>query len=299
MLRGLYTAASGMITQQRRHDTVTQNISNINTTGYKQVNTVTHTFPEVLISLMNETESGGTRKIGKLATGVFAEESLPMFTQGDLYQTNKAEDFSLITNLGLMDPNTGQAMVFDASGKYVAESGEVTYRPEAFFSVLDNNDEVKYTRDGSFKVNAAGELLTSAGFRVLGSDGNPVVLPAGQMIDHIKSDSMGNLWSYDNNTPQIVAALGVTIADKPQQLVREGHGLYQVRDTEAAGIRALTAQDSAQVEVRQGYLERSNVDSAQSMVDLMAASRAYESNQKIVQYYDRTLEKAVNEIGRI
>lgn len=299
MLRGLYTAASGMITQQRRHDTVTQNISNINTTGYKQVNTVTHTFPEVLISLMNETEDGGTRKIGKLATGVFAEESLPMFTQGDLYETSKATDFSLITNLGLTDPNTGQAMVFDASGKYVAESGEVTYRPEAFFSVLDHNDEVKYTRDGSFKVNAAGELLTSAGFRVLGSDGNPVVLPAGQMLENMKSDSMGNLWSYANNTPGIVATLGINIADRPQQLVREGNGLYQVQDPEAAGIRALTDGDSAQVEVRQGYLERSNVDSAQSMVDLMAAARAYESNQKIVQYYDQTLEKAVNEIGRV
>ncbi|MNZ84563.1 Flagellar basal-body rod protein FlgG [compost metagenome] len=297
MLRGLYTAASGMITEQRRHDTVTQNIANLNTPGYKQVNAITHTFPEVLISLMGDSQTGGNRKIGKLGMGVFAEESLPMFVQGDLYETNKSTDFSLISSLGLTDPATGQPIVFDASGKYVDENGEVTYRPESFFSVLDNNDQVRYTKDGRFKVNAGGELLTSTGHRVLGADGNPIVLPAGQNIDNLKSDSMGNLWSYDNNTPQIVATLGVSVVNRPQELVREGNGLYQVQDEEAAGIRQLANTDAA--EVRQGYLERSNVDTAQAMVDLMAAQRAYESNQKIIQYYDKSLDKAVNEIGRI
>ncbi|MNO39340.1 Flagellar basal-body rod protein FlgG [compost metagenome] len=297
MLRGLYTAASGMITEQRRHDTVTQNIANLNTPGYKQVNAITHTFPEVLISLMGDSQTGGNRKIGKLGMGVFAEESLPMFVQGDLYETNKSTDFSLISSLGLTDPATGQPIVFDASGKYVDENGEVTYRPESFFSVLDNNDQVRYTKDGRFKVNAGGELLTSTGHRVLGADGNPIVLPAGQNIDNLKSDSMGNLWSYDNNTPQIVATLGVSVVNRPQELVREGNGLYQAQDEEAAGIRQLANTDAA--EVRQGYLERSNVDTAQAMVDLMAAQRAYESNQKIIQYYDKSLDKAVNEIGRI
>ncbi|MNW52496.1 flagellar basal body rod protein FlgG [compost metagenome] len=108
---------------------------------------------------------------------------------------------------------------------------------------------------------------------------------------------MGNLWSYDNNTPQIVATLAVSVVNRPQELVREGNGLYQAQDEEAAGIRQLANTDAA--EVRQGYLERSNVDTAQAMVDLMAAQRAYESNQKIIQYYDKSLDKAVNEIGRI
>jgi flagellar basal-body rod protein FlgG len=53
------------------------------------------------------------------------------------------------------------------------------------------------------------------------------------------------------------------------------------------------------VQVRQGYYERSNVDAAQSTVDLMAALRAYEANQKVVQFYDKSLEKAVNEVGRV
>lgn len=132
MLRGLYTAASGMIAEQRRHDTVTQNIANLNTPGYKSVNTVARSFPEMLISLMGDKQSGNNKQIGKLVTGVFAEESLPAFTQGDLKETGKNTDFALISQLSLNDPATGEPYAFDASGKFVTEDGEVIYQPQAF-----------------------------------------------------------------------------------------------------------------------------------------------------------------------
>lgn len=297
MLRGLYTAASGMITQQRRHDTVTQNIANINTAGYKQVNSVTHSFPDVLISLMGDKENGGQKTIGRLTTGVFAEESLASFMQGDLKETNNSSDFGLVSNLVLIDPATDEPIPFDASGKYVAEDGEVIYRPEVFFTVQDANGETRYTRDGGFRVNAAGDLLTDQGQRVLDTDGNPIVLPPGITMDQVKSDSLGNL-SYDVDGVQTdLAAIGVVVVNNPHQLVREGHGVFRVDNVQAADIRALEAEDNASV--RQGYLESSNVDTAQAMVDLMAAQRAYESNQKLIQYYDKSLEKAVNEIGRV
>lgn len=297
MLRGLYTAASGMITQQRRHDTVTQNIANINTAGYKQVNSVTHSFPDVLISLMGDKETGGQKTIGRLTTGVFAEESMSSFMQGDLKETNNSSDFGLVSSLGLVDPATDQPIPFDASGKYVTEDGEVIYRPEVFFTVQDANGETRYTRDGGFRVNAAGDLLTDQGQRVLNTDGNPIVLPPGITIDQVKSDSLGNL-SYDEEGVQTdLATIGVVVVNNPHQLVREGHGVFRVDNVQAADIRALEAEDN--VSVRQGYLESSNVDTAQAMVDLMAAQRAYESNQKLIQYYDKSLEKAVNEIGRV
>ncbi|MEF2968043.1 flagellar hook-basal body protein [Paenibacillus sp. M1] len=294
MLRGLYTAASGMMTEQRRHDTVTQNIANINTTGYKQVNSVKHSFPEMLVSLVGDKESPTPKRIGKLATGVFAEESMSSFVQGDLKETHKGSDFALLSNLGLNDPATGDPIPFDASGKYVNEDGEVIYRPQAFFTVMDNNDQVRYTRDGGFTVNAAGDLLTSQGQRVLDSDGNPIVLPAGQSIDSLKSDAQGNLVASDGNA---IATLGIVVVNRPQQLVRDGNGVYRADDPDAADIRELQAGDGA--EIRQGYLEVSNVDTAQAMVDLLSAQRAYESNQKMIQYYDKSLDKAVNEIGRV
>ncbi|MEK4513120.1 flagellar hook-basal body protein [Paenibacillus sp. FSL K6-2524] len=292
MLRGLYTAASGMITEQRRHDTVTQNIANMNTPGYKQVDSVKHSFPEMMVSLVGDSSSPTSRKIGKLTTGVFAEESLSSYTQGDLRETGNNSDFSLVSSLGLIDPATGEAMVFDATGKHVSENGDVTYRPQAFFSVMDNKDNVRYTRDGSFTVNAAGELRTSQGYRVLDEQGNAIVLNGS--INTLTTDSKGNL--IDDGQPLNVA-MGIKVINRPQELVREGNGVFRAEDERVADIRALDVADAA--EVRQGYLESSTVDPSQAMVELLAAQRAYESNQKIIQYYDKTLDKAVNEVGRV
>ncbi|MGN8770763.1 flagellar hook-basal body protein [Paenibacillus barengoltzii] len=299
MLRGLYTAASGMIAEQRRHDTVTQNIANLNTPGYKSVNTVARSFPEMLISLMGDKQSGNNKQIGKLVTGVFAEESLPAFTQGDLKETGKNTDFALISELGLENPETGEPYAFDASGKFVTADGEVIYQPQAFFAVEDNEGNVRYTRDGSFAVNAAGELRTSTGYRVLDTDSNPIILDAGLSVNTLSSDEAGNLTAVDNTGALVnLGTLGITVVEQPYQLVREGNGVFRVADEEAAGVRGLVPGTDGAV-VRQGYLEVSNVDTAQSMVDLLAAQRAYESNQKIIQYYDRSLDKAVNEIGKV
>lgn len=293
MLRGLYTAASGMITEQRRHDTVTQNIANINTPGYKQVNSVSRAFPEMLVSLVGDS-TAGTRRIGKLNTGVFVEESLPSYAQGDLMETGKNSDFALVSNIEVEDPATGQPIAFDGYGKHVTEDGEVIYRPAAFFSVMDTNGNVRYTRDGSFYVNPEGELRTKQGYQVLDSEGNAIILGPDQPIDSLAVDPQGNLQS---NGEEIDIQLGISVVTRPQALIREGNGVYLVQDEEAAGIRAL--QENEQVQVQQGYIEGSNVSIAQSMVDLMAAQRAYESNQKMIQFYDRSLDKAVNEIGRV
>lgn len=292
MLRGLYTAASGMMTEQRRHDTVTQNIANINTPGYKQVNAVAQSFPDMLISLVGDQGEGAPRKIGKLTTGVFAAESLASYTQGDLRETGKNSDFALVSDLSVTDPATGQPVPFDASGKYVNEDGEVIYQPQAFFAVMDGGDQVRYTRNGTFTVNEAGELRTSQGYRVLDSEGNPIVLDPLTPADSLKVDRLGNM-QINGNTLQ----LGISVVTRPQEMVREGNGIFRVANEDGTEIRPLEDGDFA--EVRQGYLEASNVDTAQSMVDLLAAQRAYESNQKVIQFYDKSMDKAVNEIGRV
>ncbi|ANF98512.1 flagellar hook-basal body protein [Paenibacillus bovis] len=293
MLRGLYTAASGMITQQRRHDTVTQNIANINTPGYKQVESIERSFPEMLISLTDGDQGATNRNIGRLNTGVLAEESISMNVQGDVRQTNSLDDFALVSEINLADPATGQNIPFDASGKYVADNGTVTYRPQAFFAVTGKDGETGYTRDGNFQLNGAGNLLTSTGNQVLGANGNPVTLQ-GSMEDY-NVDSRGVITARD--TGGEVGRIGITVVTQPGQMSRSGDGLFRIANAQAAGARALEAGDN--VEVRQGYLEGSTVDAAASMVDLTAAMRAYEANQKVVQFYDKSLEKTVNEIGRV
>lgn len=291
MLRGLYTAAAGMVTQQRRHDTATQNIANLNTTGYKQVDSVSHAFPDVLIAAMQD----GTRKtIGRLNTGVFAEQSVSQYLQGDLIESGKSVDFALSTDLQLTDPATNEPMIFDGSGKHISAEGVVTYKPQAFFTVQDNDGNNLYTRNGKFSVSPTGEVLSVGGFKVLDGNGNPLVLNGPE--DSLAVDGQGYL--IDNNTGQRSPnRIGISIVTKPMDLIRDGNGVFHVEDPEAAEIRFANATDIMQV--RQGYLENSNVDATMVTVDLNAAYRAYEANQKVVQYYDSSLQKAVNEVGRV
>jgi flagellar basal-body rod protein FlgG len=291
MIRGLYTAAAGMVTEQRRHDTATQNIANLNTTGYKQVNSITRSFPDVLISAMS---GGTTKQVGRLNTGVYAEQSVSQYLQGDLIESSKPFDFALSTDLQLQDPATGQNMVFDGSGKNVNADGEVTYQPQAFFTVQDNEGNNLYTRNGSFTVNATGEVLSSGGFKVLDAAGNPLVLTEPQ--DNLKVDGQGNLLDPATGLPS-GTKLGISVVTKPQELVRDGNGVFHADDTNAAEIRLAGAADNLQV--RQGYLEGSNVDATQVTVDMNAAYRAYEANQKVIQFYDSSLQKTVNEVGKV
>lgn len=293
MIRGLYTAAAGMVTEQRRHDTATQNIANINTTGYKQVESLNHSFPEVLISAM---QNGTTKSIGKLNTGVFAEQSMSKFLQGDLVNTTKTTDFALSSDLNVTDPATGQNIVFDQSGKYINAQGQVTYQPQAFFTVQDTDGNQLYTRNGSFTVDSTGNLLSSAGYKVLGANGQPVNVGALRSVDDLRVDDAGRVVNAATGTDTGIR-LGVSIVTNPQNLVRDGNGVFHADDPATAGIRYAAAGDN--VQVRQGYIEGSNVDVTQVTVDLNAAYRAYEANQKVVQFYDSTLDKAVNSVGRV
>ncbi|WP_379129913.1 flagellar hook-basal body protein [Paenibacillus sp. sgz500958] len=298
MIRGLYTAAAGMVTQQRRHDTATQNIANLNTTGYKQVDSVSHAFPDVLVTAM---QGGTSKSIGRLNTGVFAEQSVSQYLQGDLIESGKTVDFALSADLQLTDPETGAPMIFDGSGKHIGTTGEVTYKPQAFFTVQDNDGNVLYTRNGKFSVSPTGEVLSSAGYKVLDSNGKPLNLNNfgnGLKVseDGLMVDGQGFL--IDNNTGQrSTARLGVSVVTRPMELVRDGNGVFHAENPEAAAVRY--AADGDNLQVRQGYLENSNVDATQVTVDLNAAYRAYEANQKVVQFYDSSLQKAVNDVGKI
>jgi flagellar basal-body rod protein FlgF len=287
MLRGLYTAASGMIAQQRRHDTVTNNISNINTPGYKQTNAVSRSFPDVLLSLTGGGQANDAQ-IGHLTTGVFAEETLSIHLQGDLMQTNNSSDFALVSNIDV------EGIAFDASGKFVGPDGEVIYQPQAFFTLQDKNGEVRYTRGGKFTLTEQGFLMSSDGSNVLGTNGQPIQMPAGVGLDRLMLTP--DQRCVDADGQEVGVQMLISRVNNPNELVREGNGNFRFA-TDAGEAVPIAADE--RVEVRQGYVERSNVDAAQAAVDLMAALRAYEANQKVIQFYDRSLEKAASEIGRI
>jgi flagellar basal-body rod protein FlgG len=283
----LYTAAAGMLTQQRRHDAVTHNIANLNTPGYKAMTPVSRAFPDMLVAAI-----GGAnppkQPIGSLNTGVLAEENLLLLTQGALRETYRPLDLAIVSDIQV------PGAVFDASGKYVAPDGTVVVQPQVFFTVLTPQGE-RYTRDGSFRQEPDGTLVTGDGMPVLGVDGEPIVVE--ESWDNVRVLPDGRLVLAQTGeplpgNPQLL----LTRVENPDLLVREGDGRYR-HDGPEDNLTPLQPGDRA--EVRQGYLERSNVDPAQSAVDLMAALRAYEANQKVIQSYDRSLEKAVNEVGRV
>lgn len=285
MLRGLYSAASGLTSQQRRHDTITNNIANIETAGYKQTTTPLRSFNDMLLSLTG-VDSNQPKTIGTWTGNVFAEESLTYHLQGDVTQTNNRNDFAIISNIAV------DGLAFDQSGKAVGANGEVVFQPQAYFTVQNAQGELRYTRGGQFSVNSEGYLTTSTGDYVLGTNNEPIILPAGVSIDELILTSDRRLVTSAGNDTGL--QLLISRIDNPHLLVREGDGKFRLAEGTAAAI-----DDADAVEVRQGYIEHSNVDITQASVDLMAALRAYEANQKVVQFYDTTLQKTANEIGRI
>lgn len=288
MLRGLYTAAAGMIAQQRRHDTATNNIANLNTPGYKQTNAVNRSFPEMLLQLTG-IEGEKPRRIGAVNTGVFAEESLSIHVQGDVVETGRRSDFAIVSNLEV------PGLAFDESGKAVDAAGNIVFQPQAFFTLEDRGGQIRYTRAGSFALDAEGYLVSSDGSYVLGVDNNPIQFAPDVSLDDLTLTA--DLRFIDRDGNDTGAQLLVTVIEDPNRLVRDGGGKFRLNDDDAGLARAAAAGD--RFEVRQGHIERSNVDAAQAMVDLMSALRAYESNQKVIQFYDRSLDKAVNEVGRV
>lgn len=293
MLRGLYSAAAGMIAQQRKHDAATSNIANMNTPGFKQNTVVQRSFPEMLISLVRDGEDGQpSRTIGSLHTGVFAEESVPLFAQGDLMQTHLTTDLAILSNIQV------EGLAFDMNGRAVNAEGEFVYQPQGFFTVVNANGELRYTRDGRFTVNEAGEWITAGGHRLVGTDGLPIaqgdaaavrVTPTGLLIDADTGEALLD----DDGEP---LALLISVIEEPHALIREGEGVFRL-DENAAPARPLLPGEG--VTVMQGYVERSNVDVAAATVNMMAALRAYEANQRVIQFYDRSLDKAVNDVGRV
>lgn len=295
MLRGLNTAAAGMIANQRRHDTVTNNIANLNTPGYKANVAMQRSFPEMLIALVGggDGSNASVSGVGRMSTGVLTEETPAVYLQGDLMETRDLADFAISSNIQL------PGITFDSAGKYVSPEGDKVFQPQAMFAVRTSTGEEQYTRNGKFTVDSAGQLVTSDGYLVLDSQRRPIrfdqtvaelkLTPQGQLIDGISGAPLLD----ENGEP--LAFMLARIED-PNRLIREGNGNFRLPNGDELPA-AINAGDD--VEVYQGFIERSNVDPMQASVDLMAAQRAYETNQRMVQFYDKSLEKAVNEVGRV
>ena len=252
MLRGLYTAVSGLITQQAKQDVVTNNIANVNTIGYKSDKIAVESFKEVLIQNYDGSSAGGKRQeLGGLSFGSRIDETLTSHAQGIIEDTGKDKDFAIVGR--------------------------------GFFTVTRNGNNF-YSRDGSFHVDNQGYLVNSSGDRVLGinnstNETTPIYVGNGNIVLNNNNIYIDSNLSYSFHTVDF---------DSYDNLEKVGDNLY-------------TGQGSfvANCNIKQNALEKSNVNVVNEMLEMMTVMRNFESNQKVVQIIDETLDKAANEVGRI
>lgn len=264
MFRGFYTAASGMLTEMRREQIMTNNLANVNTPGYKSDQAVTRAFPQMLIERIRNGQVQDS-KVGSLATGVYVQETIPKFTQGDLKETGQNTDVALLQG---NVPNAGGSL---------------------FFAVKNANGQVRYTRDGNFTIDGDGRIVDNAGDFVLGTNGQPITVTDQQF--QLKSD--GTVVDHG----RVAGHIQIAYAANPMNLVKQGNGLFKLQKGNA--LPSAVGNPNISYQLKQGFLERSNVNVDQSMVDLMEAFRNLQANQKVLKAYDHTMDLAVNKVGSV
>lgn len=250
MIRGLYTVATGMIHQRDKLNTIANNLSNTNTKGYKKDDLVSRSFRDELL-LRTGGHDQTPRRLGPINHGVYVENVATLFQDGPLQQTDS------ITDVGLQG--------------------------DGFFTILRDDGEF-YTRDGSFKVNDEGILVTMEGNIVAGEYG-PIEVGQGDF----KIDDQGYIWQGDN----LINRIQLVSFEDPSLLEKVGDNLFVNSDQGDNPILGFEGQ------VFQGYTESSNVELLEEMNDMIVAARSYEANQRVLQMIDNTLGKAVNEVGSV
>lgn len=260
MVRALYTAWTGLRNEEKRMDVVTNNMANADTTGFKKIDATSQSFDRQLAVKIDDETIGLNLKQG--IGGVNLGVKI-----GETYYDMSQGNFR----------QTEDQYNFALSGN-------------GFFTISTTDksgtEHIRYTRDGDFTVTKDGFLVTKDGDYVLAEGGNRIQIPDANLVK-ISVNQLGEIYSENN----YVATLQLVDFESYEALSSYGENMY-----EAVDGAVLTDADAT---VQQGYLEMSNVNMVTEMVDMIAITRAYETNQKMVQTIDKALDKAVNEIGRV
>ena len=268
MMRALYTAATGMIAQQSNVDNISNNLSNVNTVGYKEQKTEFKSLLYQTIQTRTTSANGEEKPISAqvgLGTRVAANTSI--YTQGSMIASENSTDFAI--------------------------SGD------GFFAVRGADGETYYTRAGNFTwaVNGnAVRLTTTDGYPVLDTNGNEITLPAGvssgQVI--VSSDGSFGYTTAKGTYVDMNCSFGIYQFNNPAGLEKEGQNLLAETPASGAPLNEATNNNVTRSKIYQNYLEGSNVQVADEMVNLIVAQRAYQLNSKAITASDEMLEQANN-----
>ncbi|MHC6201657.1 flagellar basal-body rod protein FlgG [Breznakiellaceae bacterium SP9] len=263
MVRSLWTGASGMIGQQANIDTISNNLANVNTSGYKKVRA---DFEDLLYQTVKTAGTPATEDtvtpVGvQMGHGVKLAATQRMFSQGALQNTENVYDMAI--------------------------------QGDGFFRIQMYDGSLAYTRDGAFKVDSDGRLVTSNGYWVLPD----IIMPGGFLPEKITVTKDGRVSvmvpQLDENDPIDVGQIQLYRFPNPVGLSTVGENLFKVTQASGEPIQGRPGYEGMGQLVHK-FLEMSNVSVVREMVDLIVAQRAYEFNSKTIQTSDNMLGTATS-----
>ena len=258
MLKSFSTAATGMIGQQMMVDVIANNLANVNTTGFKRSQIDFQDL--VYVSQKDpgtEVASGVYSPSGiEIGSGVRPGGTVKVYSTGELQNTGRDLDIAI--------------------------------EGDGFLKVLTPNGDTRYTRDGSLQTNASGQLVTSTGYPLEPA----ITIPTDTSSIHIGVDGSINVTNA-SGVRSVVGTLELATFPNPSGLASEGGNLLSETDASGSPVAGVPGQNGIG-SIRSGFLEKSNVQMVNELVNLITAQRAYEINSKAITVGDEMLQATNN-----
>lgn len=261
MVRSLWTAATGMNGQQNQIDTISHNLSNVNTTGYKKqrVEFEDLIYQNVKLAGTPATEDTVTPVGIQMGSGVKLAATQRMFNQGSLQASENVTDLAIVG--------------------------------EGFYRVQQYDGSFAYTRDGSFKIDSNGQLVTNNGLRVMPE----IILPEGFELETLAISNDGRVTVKVNGSDDSIDVGQIELYKfpNPQGLEANGDNLFVESNASGQAIANRPGFEGMGI-TKHKFLEMSNVSVVNEMVQMIVAQRAYEFSSKAIQTSDTMLATAAN-----
>ncbi|MFN6991664.1 MAG: flagellar basal-body rod protein FlgG [Fervidobacterium sp.] len=258
MINSLYTAATGMWAQQFKMDTVSNNIANVDTAGYKKVKSE---FQDLIYSY-SKNAGAATAQNSTTPTGIYVGHGVRLAATTKIFTQGNVE-------------NTGNALDLAISG-------------DGFFQIQLQDGRIAYTRDGQFKLDSQGRAVTANGLLLSPA----ITVPPNAVSLTVSPDGIVSVELADG-TIQELGNITLVRFVNPAGLKSIGDNLYLATNASGDPIEGIGGQDGFGT-ILQGYVEKSNVDVVKEMVDMITAMRAYEFNSRSIMTADQMLQTASN-----
>jgi len=259
MLRALSTAATGMIAQQNYLDVISNNIANVNTTGFKKSRVEFQDMLSQVVKTPGAMINQGTfQPVGiEYGLGVKTAATTRVFGQGTAVSTDRNLDIAI--------------------------------QGEGFLQVMKTDGTLAYTRDGSLKLDSMGQLCTTDGLLIQPQTS----IPADTREINITEDGNISVSTGSETTQQIVGTVQLVRFQNPSGLLAIGHNMYVETAGSGNPIQDTPGQNGMGT-IQQGFLEGSNVQIVEELISLIKAERAFESNSKIINTSSNILKETNN-----